>query len=195
MSWYIGVLKKYADFNGRARRKEYWMYQLFNVLVLLVLYIPSILIAVATEIPALASLLPLLYILGVLLPTIAVSVRRFHDQDKSGWWYLLALIPSVGSIILIVFMCLEGTPGPNQYGPNPKDPNQAYGQQPFGQPGYGQQPYGAPQQQPYQQPQAPQYQQPPQQYGQPQQPGYGQPPQQQQQQPGYGQPPQPPQRY
>jgi uncharacterized membrane protein YhaH (DUF805 family) len=190
MSWYIGVLKKYAVFEGRARRKEYWMYQLFNVLVMLLLYLPSALIAVAADTPALASLLPALYLLGVLLPTIAVAVRRFHDQDKSGWWYLLALIPSVGGIILLVFMCLDGTPGPNKYGPNPKDPHQAYGQQPFGQPGYGQQPYGAPQQ-PYQQ-QAPQYQQPPQQYGPPQQvpPQYGQP-----QQPGYGQPPQPPQRY
>jgi uncharacterized membrane protein YhaH (DUF805 family) len=195
MSWYIGVLKKYAVFEGRARRKEYWMYQLFNMLALLALYIPSILIGVALDSPAVAAILPGLYVLAVIVPTIAVSVRRFHDQDKSGWWYLLALIPSVGAIILIVFMCIEGTPGPNQYGPNPKDPNQAYGQHPFGQPGYGQpqaygppqqpQAYGAPQQ-PYQQPQAPQqYGQTPQQYGQ-QQP-YGQPPQPPQQ---YGQPPQ-----
>ena len=193
MSWYTGVLKRYADFNGRARRKEYWMFQLFNMLAMLVMYIPSILIAVALDAPAFATVLPGLYLLAVILPTIAVTVRRFHDQDKSGWWFLLALIPSVGSIILIVFMCLEGTPGPNQYGPNPKDPNQAYGQQPFGQPGYGQPGYGQqgfPQQgygQPgYGQPQ--QMQQPYQPAPGPQQP-YQQPPQQ------YGQTPQPPQRY
>jgi uncharacterized membrane protein YhaH (DUF805 family) len=190
MSWYIGVLKKYAGFSGRARRKEYWMYQLFNMLAVLVLFIPSALIGVAADTPALSSLLPTVYMLAVLVPTIAVAVRRFHDQDKSGWWYLLALIPSVGGIILIVFMCLEGTPGPNQYGPNPKDPNQAYGQQQYGQPGYGQQPYQQPQAPQYQQQPYGQPQQAPQQYGQPQQPGYGQPPQQ----PGYGQP-QPPQQY
>lgn len=191
MSWYTGVLKRYADFNGRARRKEYWMFQLFNMLAMLVMYIPSILIAVALDAPAFATVLPGLYLLAVILPTIAVTVRRFHDQDKSGWWFLLALIPSVGSIILIVFMCLEGTPGPNRYGPNPKDPyQQAYGQQPFGQSGYG---YAQPGYGPPQQPQAQQYgQQPPAPYQQPQQPGYGQP--QPPQQPGYGQP-QPPQRY
>jgi len=191
MSWYTGVLKKYAVFEGRARRKEYWMFQLFNMLAILILFIPSAALAFAIDIPGLSSLLPVIYVLAVLVPTIAVAVRRFHDQDRSGLFYLLALIPSVGGIIVLVFMCLEGTPGPNQYGPNPKDPNQAYGQQ-----AYGQQPYGAPQQ--YGQPQAPQYQQPPPQYGQ-QTPQYGQPqaPQQygQPQQPGYGQPPQPPQQY
>jgi uncharacterized membrane protein YhaH (DUF805 family) len=179
------------------------MFQLFNMLAYLGLSVVAtiimVLITVAfpsestdpSPISFIAFGLPVLYLLAMLVPTIAVIVRRFHDQDKSGWFTLLGLIPSAGGVILLVFMCLEGTLGPNQYGPNPKDPNQAYGQQPFGQPGYGQQPYGAPQQQPYQQPQAPQYQQPPQQYGQPQQPGYGQPPQQ----PGYGQPPQPPQPY
>jgi uncharacterized membrane protein YhaH (DUF805 family) len=215
MSWYIGVLKKYATFEGRARRKEYWMFQLFNALAIFALYVVSGGLAFALDMPAVTAVLPVLYTLGVIVPSIAVAVRRFHDQDKSGVWYLLALIPSVGGIILIVFMCLEGTPGPNQYGPSPKDPNQqGYGQQPFGQPAYGQQPgygqqqYGAPQQPYQQQPQAPQYQQPqqpgyppqPQQpgYGQPQQPGYPQPQQPgygQPQQPGYGQPPQPPQQY
>lgn len=206
MSWYVGVLKKYADFNGRARRKEYWMFQLFNMLVYLGLAtiagIGAGLLSIAfpsessepSPVPFFAFALPVLYLLAVIVPTIAVIVRRFHDQDKSGWFTLLGLIPSAGGIILLVFMCLEGTPGPNRFGHNPKGQDQMYGQQPFqqpyGQPGYGQpQPYGAPQQ-PYQQ-QAPQYQQPPQQYGQPQQPGYSQPPQQ----PGYGQPPQPPQRY
>lgn len=194
MSWYLGVLKNYAVFEGRARRKEYWMFELFNMLAYLGLaLISGILVGVLASLgmdsaatPAAALILPGIYLLAVLVPTIAVLVRRFHDQNKSGLFVLLGLIPYAGGIVLFIFMCLDGTPGPNQFGPSPKDPNQTYGQQAYGQPGYGQpgypQPgYGQPQQQ-FQQPQAPQYQQPPQQYGQPQQapqqPGYGQPPQQ-----------------
>ena len=181
MSWYIGVLKRYADFNGRARRKEYWMFQLFNMLAYLACSVVAGIVAVllsrtfssaspsasSTEaaIPGLAFAIPVLYLLAVIVPTLAVTARRLHDQDKSGWFMLLGCIPGVGGIILLVFMCLESTPGPNHFGPNPKGPDQTYGQQPFqqpyGQPGYGQpQQYGAPQQ-PYGQPQAPQ------QYGQP----------------------------
>jgi uncharacterized membrane protein YhaH (DUF805 family) len=135
------------------------MYQLFNMLAVLILFIPSALLGVAADTPALSSLLPALYIFAVLVPTIAVAVRRFHDQDKSGAWYLLAFIPGVGGIILLVFMCLEGSPGPNRYGPNPKEPNQATGSSRSDSPRTGrrrrtygapQQPYGAPQ------PQAPQ---------------------------------------
>jgi uncharacterized membrane protein YhaH (DUF805 family) len=200
MNWYIGVLKHhYADFNGRARRKEYWMFQLFNMLVYLVLSaiagIGAGLLSIAfpgessqpSPIPFTVFVLPAAYLLAVIVPTIALIVRRFHDQDKSGWFTLLGLIPSAGGIILLVFMCLDGTPGPNRYGHSPKAAEQGYGQQPFQQP-YGQpQQYGPPQQA-YGQPQAPQP------YGQqPQQPQalqqYGQQPQ------PYGQPPQPPQRY
>jgi len=192
MNWYIGGLKKYAVFEGRARRQEYWMYTLFNSLVFLVLYLPAVIIPAATQRTDLLFLLalPVLYGLAVFMPSLAMLVRRFHDQDKSGLFALLALIPYANGIILIIFGCIDGTPGPNRFGPSPKGLNQAYGQQPYGQPayapqpGYGQQPYGAPQQ-PYQQ-------QPPQ-YGQPQQP---QAPQYQRpHQPGYGQPPQPPQQY
>lgn len=203
MSWYLGVLKRYADFNGRARRREYWMFQLFNLLAYLALSVVGAIIAVllslafsssspdatSTEagIPALGFAVPLLYLLAVMVPTIAVTARRLHDQNKSGWFMLLGLIPSVGGIILLVFMCLESTPGPNRFGPSPHGPDQGYGQppfqQPYGQPGYGQQPYGqpgfsqpghgqqppqayGPPQQAYQQPQAPQP------YGQPQPPQY-----------------------
>ena len=210
MNWYIGGLKQYAVFEGRARRKEYWMYTLFNSIIALVLYLPAVIIPAVTQRTDLLFLLafPAAYGLAVFLPSLAMLVRRFHDQDKSGLFALFALIPYANGILIIIFGCIDGTPGPNRFGPSPKGLNQVPGQQPFGQPGYGpqpgygQQPYGAPQQQPYQQPQAPQYQQPPQQYGQPQQPGYGQPQQQPgygqpqpPQQPGYGQPPQPPQQY
>jgi uncharacterized membrane protein YhaH (DUF805 family) len=183
MSWYTGVLKKYADFNGRARRKEYWMFQLFNMLAYLVLsLIGGVLAALLSggssdvaAMPAIAFALPGLYLLAMIVPTIAVTVRRFHDQDKSGAFVLLGLIPSAGGIILLVFMCLDGTPGPNRFGHSPKAMDQFYGQQPFqqpyAQPGYGQPAYGQPQQyapphQAYGPPQAPQQygQQPPPRY-------------------------------
>ncbi|MFJ5532914.1 DUF805 domain-containing protein [Streptomyces sp. NPDC093261] len=112
MNWYVDVLKKYAVFNGRARRQEYWMFVLFNVIISVVLAIVDF--ALNT------SILGLLYTLAVLLPALGVAVRRLHDTGKSGWWLLIGLIPLVGGIILIVFFATEGTPEPNQYGTNPK---------------------------------------------------------------------------
>ena len=100
---------KYADFSGRARRSEYWWFALFYGLVTLVL----VLLVYVT-----GSSLPMLLILGLVVPTIAVSVRRLHDTSKSGWWYLLSFVP-FGSIVLLVFFCLDSHPD-NQYGPNPK---------------------------------------------------------------------------
>jgi uncharacterized membrane protein YhaH (DUF805 family) len=128
MEWMIMPLKRYADFSGRSRRKEYWMFVLLQMLVL----VPVLLIAFAiggpSEDPAdpfgsIAVLAVLaVYFLAFFIPGLAVQVRRFHDQDKSGWFILLGFIPYVGSIILLVFMCLEGTRGPNRFGPDPKDP-------------------------------------------------------------------------
>jgi uncharacterized membrane protein YhaH (DUF805 family) len=114
MNWYLEVLKnKYAEFNGRARRTEFWMYALINFLIILVLQLLMI------KIPVL-GLLVLLYSLAVLVPGLAVGVRRLHDTNRSGWWLLISLVPFVGGIVLLVFMCLDGTPGDNQFGPNPK---------------------------------------------------------------------------
>jgi uncharacterized membrane protein YhaH (DUF805 family) len=112
MSWYIAVLKKYAVFSGRARRKEYWMFFLFNIIFSAVLSI----IDVAIGIYVLSSI----YSLAVLVPSLAVSVRRLHDTNRTGWWILIGLIPFVGTIILIVFLATDSQPGENQYGPNPK---------------------------------------------------------------------------
>ena len=124
MNWYLSVLKnKYAEFNGRARRTEYWMFTLFNILIMVGLEIIAVIVDKVTGSHALVGLIGfifVLYWLAVLVPSIAVSVRRLHDTGKSGWFLLLALIPFIGAIILLVFMVLDSQPGANQFGANPK---------------------------------------------------------------------------
>lgn len=125
MDWMLMPLKRYADFNGRSRRKEYWMFALFTFIVYAVLYALMFMgMDYETGQPGVLGMLAMgllgLFALGVLVPSIAVAVRRFHDQDKSGWFVLLALIPFIGGLILLVFMCLEGTRGPNRFGEDPK---------------------------------------------------------------------------
>ncbi|WP_308637964.1 DUF805 domain-containing protein [Paenibacillus silvisoli] len=113
MDWYLKVLNNYVGFDGRARRKEYWMFVLFNILISFVLSLLARLLGM--------SWLSSIYSLAVLLPSIAVSVRRLHDTGRSGWWFLINFIPIIGFIVFLVFMCLEGDPGMNRYGPNPKE--------------------------------------------------------------------------
>ncbi len=102
---------KYADFNGRATRSEYWWFYLFLVLVYIVLAVLAV---------AVGSEFVLVLILGLVLPAIAAATRRLHDTGRSGWWQLIAIIPLIG-LALIVFLVLEGTPGDNQYGPPPSN--------------------------------------------------------------------------
>lgn len=113
MHWYLEALKKYAVFEGRARRREYWFFVLFNLIISFVLGFIEGLVGGP-------GVLGAIYALAVLIPGIAVAVRRLHDTGRSGWWLLIALVPIVGFIVLLVFMVQDGTPGPNQYGPNPK---------------------------------------------------------------------------
>jgi uncharacterized membrane protein YhaH (DUF805 family) len=113
MNWYLEVLKKYAVFSGRARRKEYWMFALFNIIISFVL---GFIEGLAGGPGALAGI----YSLAVLIPSLAVSVRRLHDTDRSGWWLLIALIPLIGALVLLVFVVQDSQPGENQYGLNPK---------------------------------------------------------------------------
>jgi uncharacterized membrane protein YhaH (DUF805 family) len=113
VEWYLDGLKQYAVFSGRARRKAYWMFALVNIIIAVVLGIFEGMVGGP-------GVVGVLYCLAVLIPNIAVSIRRLHDTDRSGWWLLIGLIPLIGSIILLVFMAQEGQPGPNQYGPNPK---------------------------------------------------------------------------
>lgn len=117
MNWYFEVLRKYFDFSGRARRKEYWWFVFFNALISFALAC----IAGAIGLSGKQGSDPLsgLYTLAVLIPGLAVSVRRLHDTDRSGWWILLALFPCIGGIILFIFMVQEGTNGENQYGEDP----------------------------------------------------------------------------
>lgn len=126
MNWYLEVLKKYAEFDGRARRKEYWMFALFNCIVYFGYCILAVLAVAALgrniqPAVALLAFVPLwLYALAVFIPSLAVTVRRLHDTGRSGWWFLISLVPFVGGIILLVFVCTDSQPGPNMFGPNPK---------------------------------------------------------------------------
>jgi len=121
MKWYLKVLKQYADFSGRARRKEYWMFVLFNIIfALIAMGIDNALgITFAPEIPY--GYVYMLYGLFVFIPGLAVAVRRLHDTGRSGWWLLLAFVPIVGPIVLLVFLVMDSQPGENKYGPNPKE--------------------------------------------------------------------------
>lgn len=125
MEWMLLPLKRYADFSGRSRRKEYWMFVLGVFIVAIVLSIIENMAGLSGMVGGVYGPLMTIFFLGILIPSIAVQVRRFHDQDKSGWFVLLALIPFVGGLVVLVFMCLEGTRGPNRFGPDPKDPSGA----------------------------------------------------------------------
>lgn len=124
MNWYIGCLKKYVVFSGRARRKEYWMFYLFNMIFFLVAALLDNLLGLTIDSGYGGSLpygwIYMLYSLAVMLPGLAVSIRRLHDLGKSGWWIFISLIPLVGGIWLIVLLVTDSQPGPNQYGLNPK---------------------------------------------------------------------------
>lgn len=113
MEWYLKVLSNYVGFSGRARRKEYWMFTLFNIII-------SIGLAIIESIIGLDKVLSGIYSLGVLLPSLAVAFRRLHDTGRSAWWLLIGLIPLIGSIILLVFTCQDSQDNENKYGPNPK---------------------------------------------------------------------------
>ena len=133
-------LRKYVVFTGRARRSEFWFFELFVLLVNgLVLVVPFFNALQATSAPlqttsappsradlvmALLAILGLLTILALLLPHLAASVRRLHDTDRSGWWYFIILVP-FGAFVLLILYCLPGTTGPNRFGPDPLDPSGA----------------------------------------------------------------------
>lgn len=130
MEWMLMPYRRYADFSGRSRRKEYWMFILFTAIVYAVLatllFAGGFRMSAATGEPSSGMLvwvaggLFLLFVLVSFIPALAASVRRLHDQDKSGWFLLLQFIPYVGGIIIIVLMCIDGTKGENRFGPDPK---------------------------------------------------------------------------
>lgn len=113
MDHFIGVLKKYTVFDGRASRAEYWFFVLFSLLITIGLSIVSFLIGDEKNV------IGLLFSLAVLIPSIAVAIRRLHDTNKSGWWLLISFVPFVGGIVLLVLLLLGGDSGANNYGPKP----------------------------------------------------------------------------
>ena len=118
MEWYLMVLKKYAEFDGRSRRKEYWMYTLFTLLIYIVLTIVDVSLFKADF--GGFGVLGGVYSLATLIPGLAVTVRRLHDTNKSGWWILIAFLPLVGALVLLVFTVTEGDRGRNNFGDDPK---------------------------------------------------------------------------
>lgn len=172
MNYMLMPLRRYADFNGRSRRKEFWLWQLFNVIVTTILMGGFIAMAASaiyrvdqrggidwrdtgstyersyvsddgfstssstgTEVDPVMFMeemgtggwallaLAVLWGLFVFIPNLAVTIRRLHDTDKSGWFVLIGFIPLIGAIVLLIFYLIEGTPGPNRFGPNPKGPD------------------------------------------------------------------------
>ena len=120
MNWYLKVLKNFADFNGRARRKEYWMFTLFNMIFAVVAIILDSILGIGFEGIGYGPLY-LIYTLVVFIPGLAVLVRRLHDVGKSGGMFFIVLIPLIGAIWLLVLILTESNPGENKYGPNPKE--------------------------------------------------------------------------
>ena len=113
MNWYLqAIQKKYADFGGRARREEFWMFVAVNLGVGIAVGVVAALIHI--------WFLYTLYVLAVFVPSLAVAVRRLHDTDRSGWWLLIGLVPLIGIIVLIIFYVQDGSPGENRFGANPK---------------------------------------------------------------------------
>lgn len=115
IDYFFGAFKKYADFKGRARRSEYWYFQLFNILTIIVLAMLGFPIFKDA-----GSFIILLYVLISIIPTLALIVRRLHDVGKSGWFYFISIVPIIGSIWLFVLLVTDSDFGQNEYGPNPK---------------------------------------------------------------------------
>ncbi len=126
MQWYIGAFKKFAQFAGRARRKEFWMFALFNVIVAIIIGIIESVLGLATTSAANGTAsfnggpLSIIYSLAAIVPGLALGARRLHDIGKSGWLQLIALIPIVGVFILLYWFIKEGDAGQNKFGANPK---------------------------------------------------------------------------
>lgn len=124
MSLMFQPLKKYADFKGRARRSEFWLFTLF-IIIVEVIYFAALGATggFGSQEPSGAALAVIaifsLFFLGILIPSLALTFRRLHDTNRSAWWILISFIP-FGGIVLLVFYCLPGTQGPNKFGPDPK---------------------------------------------------------------------------
>lgn len=117
-------LRKYAVFQGRARRAEYWLFYLLVIVIAVILGAADGVTGTVSPQAGL-GLLSGIFSLAILVPSLALSFRRLHDTNRSAWWLLIALIPLIGGLVLFVFTCLPGTKGPNRYGDDPKAPSLA----------------------------------------------------------------------
>jgi uncharacterized membrane protein YhaH (DUF805 family) len=120
MNWYLEGLKNYATFSGRARRKEFWLFVLLNFIISVILIGVDLSTGTFSEKTG-VGLLGGVYAWAVVLPSLALTVRRLHDTDRSAWWLLILLIPFIGAITLLVYSAQDSMPGQNQYGANPKE--------------------------------------------------------------------------
>jgi uncharacterized membrane protein YhaH (DUF805 family) len=120
MNWYIEAVKKYSVFTGRARRKEYWYFTLFNIVIIIPLTLIDMMTGTFSN-EANMGLFSGVFILAILIPSIAVSIRRLHDTNRTGWWMLISFIPILGPIVLLIFLVQDSQIGDNRYGPNPKE--------------------------------------------------------------------------
>jgi uncharacterized membrane protein YhaH (DUF805 family) len=119
MHWYTDVIRKYAVFNGRAARPEFWWFALYNLIIAAVINLVAGIVVGRSS----GQVVGDLYSLAVLLPSLGVGIRRLHDTNRTGWWYLLVFLPIIGWIVLIVFLAMASDPGANKYGPNPQNPD------------------------------------------------------------------------
>lgn len=128
MAWYLMAWQRAADFSGRSRRTEYWMFQLFNILAALALgfvaFVTGVLFGQQDGINIFATCICVFGVVSF-VPALAVTIRRLHDIGRSGWWYCIAFVPIIGGIILFIFTVLDSDPDRNEYGPNPKVPGHA----------------------------------------------------------------------
>lgn len=124
--YFLDTVKyRYADFNGRATRSDYWYFVLFYLLVSIVLtlidtYAVNPAMGMTPEEAAKGGILSVVFALAMLLPQIGLGIRRLHDTGKKGWWYLLILIPILGTLVLLFFFVTDSQIGDNEYGANPK---------------------------------------------------------------------------
>lgn len=119
MNWYLKVWQQYIDFDSRARRTEYWMFSLFHIIAIIAAVILDNFLGITIDDSGIGPIY-VVYLLASIIPSFAVSVRRLHDVDKSGWMLLISLIPLVGSIWLLVLNVSEGDSGRNRFGRDPK---------------------------------------------------------------------------
>lgn len=113
MDWYMMVLRRYFEFDGRSQRAEYWFFALFNLVI-------GFILGIVDGVIGTGGLLGMVYMLAILVPSVAVSIRRLHDTGRSGWWLLVSFVPIVGVIALIIFFVQDSQNGPNAYGADPK---------------------------------------------------------------------------